>query len=347
MPPPRTAAGRKKRPTSGVYRTKVEGVVGGLRDRLLQFSSLLLHRLVEERRFAVMLSEISEGNDIHMTKSPKIEHPDDESSGKDIVRWTARKLDRIKSMHRVRMSKTTGMDKELLVISDAFARAAGWLETAIPIYAAHMEYLDGISKEQDSPERKTEDRDESLLNRNFDPKAPGMDWERRDLFSDRPEAGSWSLRQLTNIYKHGTTVDDLKPLMMHRGNSGAAALLDHRAGDMRSKSTAEWSLALSEDESGEYPTFLDAAHDLLMACKSALTDDEKLLATEWEKIDNIARGGLSKSGAKREPRKPRKGPKKKRWDWSEFSGVKEKDPEERLERQIHRYKRDKRGRFAK
>jgi len=210
-----------------------------------------------------------------------------------------------------------------------------------------MKYLDDTSAEQNAAASKAEDRDMSNLNKDFDPKAPGMKWKQRNLFAKRPEANSWSLRHMTNIYKHGSTPRDLKPMVMHRGNHGSSALLDRRMDEMRSKSTDAWSLALSEDEGGEYPAFLDAAHNLLNACEAALTDDERLLAMEWEKIDDIARGGLLKSGGKKGPRKPRKGPKKKRWDWDKFIGLKEKDPEERLQRQIRRYKRDKLGRFTK
>jgi len=65
------------------------------------------------------------------------------------------------------------------------------------------------------------------------------------------------------------------------------------------------------------------------------------------KVNKVTIGLLESGGKKKGPRKPRKRPKRSRWDWSEFIGLKEKDPEERLQRQIRKYKRDKRGKFTK
>ena len=334
--------------TSGLYRSKVESVIGKLRERLLHFSALLLHRLVEERRFAVLLAEIEDGNDVYMTRDPQAERPDEEMEGRNIAKWSAADIGRLRAAYKAREAKTKELDRELKETVEAVGRAAGWLEVAVPIYAAHMEFLDGMSPNPASRERKDADRDESLRDPDFDPGAPSMKWRKRDLFADRPEAGQWSLREWANIYKHGGDPDRLGPMSIHRGNHPAAALLDHRMGEMRSKSTAEWALDVTEDEGGEYPAFLDAAWGLLKACKAAITDSELLLAEEWERIDRAERGPLRMTGAKRKPRKPRKGPKKTRWDWAGMAeGIKEKGHDERLERQIRKYKRDKRGRFTK
>jgi len=330
--------------TSGLYRSKVESVVGGLRERLLHFSALLLHRLVEERRFAVLLTEIEDGNDVYMTRDPQSERPDNEMEGQNIAKWSAADTRRLKAAYKAREAKTKELDRGLRETIEAVGRSAGWLEEAVPIYAAHMEFLDGMSPDPASRERKDADRDESLRDPDFDPKPPGTRWRKRDLFADRPEASQWSLREWANIYKHGGDPDRLGPMSIHRGNHPAAALLDHRMDEMKSKSAAEWGLDMAKDEEGEYPAFLDAAWGLLKACKAAITDSELLLAEEWEKIDRAGRGELRMTGAKKRPKKT----KKTRWDWTGMAeGIKEKSHDDRLERQIRKYKRDKRGRFAK
>jgi len=333
--------------TSGLYRSKVESVVGKLRERLLSLSSLLLHRLVEERRYAVLLAEIEDGNDIYMTREPQAEHPDDEAEGRNIARWSAEDTRRIRAAYGARKAKTKELDRRLKDAIDAVGRAAPWLEEAVPIYAAHMEFLDEIDPNPSSRGRKDADRDESLRDPDFDPKTPGVEWRKKELFADRPEAGQWSLRQWANIYKHGHDPDRLGPMSIHRGNHPAATLLDRRMSEMRSKPVAVWAVAVAEDGDGEYPAFLDAVWGLLRACKAAIVDSELLLAEEWEKIDRGDRGELRMTGAKKKPRKPRKSPKK-RWDWTGMAeGIEEKDHDERLERQIRKYKRDKRGRFTK
>lgn len=334
--------------TSGFYQKGIKDVVGDLRDMLIRFATLTLHRLVEEHRFAVMYGEIELGNDIYITSDPENENPDEVAEGNSISKWTVTEVLRIRRMHAVRETKIKNLGERLEKIAASSEAVAPWLSQAIPIYSKHMADLDRVSVKPNNRERKLRDRDESLRDPAFDPKAPKVQIageksrkEKRSLFADRPEADGWSLEHWSNVYKHGSESGQLKPMSFTRDNHPAAVLLDRRIGEMRDKSLEGLTREMAADGTHEpHPAFLDAVHELLMACEMAITENEAMLAEEWQKIDEIDRGQMWKAGANPKP--------KKEWDWSRFKGIRDKrTSEERVEKRKRRYKRDKRGRFAK
>jgi len=329
-PPPRT--------TSGLYASKLESVVGGLRSWLLQFASLLLHRLVEEHRFAVLLAEAEDGA-VYMTRDPEAEDPDEEREGRDIARWSREDIGRIKSHIRVRGAKVKDLESSMDDLASAVERSSGWLVKAIPAYAAHMKKLDEISADQASRERKEADRDPNLRSPGFDADAPPVKWSRRDLFPAKPEANDWTLRQWANIYKHGPGPGQLKPMALDREAHMAASLLERRTVELKSKSLEAWSRDVAVDEDGDpHPAFLSAVWRFLVACKAAIAEDDRKVAEEWNFIDEESRAvGVTASRTKVKDR-----------DWTVFRGVRSKHTfEERIERKKRKYKRDKRGRFVK
>lgn len=330
---------RAARTTSGLYRKSLEPAITNLRDRLLHFATLLLHRIVEERRFAVILSELELGNKVYMTREPSREDPEEELEGRDIALWTAQDALRVQRMYNERVAKTANLGQDLARMTRAAEGVEEWLETAIPIFADHMDHLDGISADQADAARKKEDRDPSLVDGDFKPRAPSMKWKRRDLFADRPEANDWSLRHWSNIYKHGTEPGQLTPMSMRRDNHAAAALLDRRMTELRSKSWEVWARDVSDD--GDVG-FLDAVENLLAAANAAYERDAALVANEWERVDEMAHGPLKVTGAV----KKRKRKRKKR-DWDRFKFRERHTPQERLDTEKRNYKRDKLGRFTK
>lgn len=334
--------------TSGFYGKWIKDTIAGTQDMLLRFATLTLHRLVEEHRFAVMFAEIELGNDIYITHSPETENPDESAEGNNIRKWTDTDILHIRRKHIERDAKIKNLGERLEKISMSFEAAVPWLSHAIPIYAKHMSRLDEISPKPNNRERKKMDRDRSLRNPKFDPNAPKVHVigeksrkKKRNLFADRPEADDWTLKQWSNIYKHGSESGQLKPMSFTRDNHQTATLLDRRIGEMRGKPADGWARDMVNDGTHDpHPAFLDAVHELLMACEMAITEDEAMLAQEWQKIDEIDRGQMWKAGAKAKP--------KKEWDWSRFKGIRDKHTsEERVERRKRRYKRDKRGRFTK
>lgn len=333
---------RPERTTSGFYNKRLKDVVGGLRGWMLQFSSLLLHRLVEEHRYAVMLAEVEEGRTIHISRNPEMESPDEENEGTDIGQWSLENIGNIKQMLRTRQAKTRNLHDEFGKLGKAMQDARPWLETAIPIYSKHMSDLDKVSPDSDDRKRKKVDRDRSRTNQKFDPKAPKISWVQRHLFSERPEADNWLLKQWGNIYKHGNNPNELTPMSLDHEAHAAASLLENRMVELRSKPWDSW----ARDIEGGHPAFLDAAWRLLIACEAALDEDDELVAKEWEYTHEIERGPLRITGARQEQQGSRT-PRSER-DWSRFTRVKEKRTfEERVERKKRKYKRDKLGRFTK
>jgi len=333
---------KPERTTSGFYSKRLKDVVGGLRGWMLQFSSLLLHRLVEEHRYAVMLAEVEEGRTIHMSREPEMENPDTEREGTNIGQWSLENIKSIKQMLRTRKAKTKNLHDEFEKLGKAMQDARAWLETAIPIYSKHMSDLDKMSPDNDNRERKKVDRDRSRTNQKFNPKAPKISWDQRHLFSNRPEADNWLLKQWGNIYKHGNNPNELTPMSLDYEAHASASLLENRMVELRSRSWDSW----ARDIDGKHPVFLDSAWRLLIACEAALDEDDELVAKEWEYTHEIEQGPLRITGT-RQGQQGSRTPRNER-DWSRFTRVKEKHTfEERIERKKRKYKRDKLGRFTK
>jgi len=330
--------------TSGLYRSRLEQVVGGLQRRLLAFGSLLLHRLVEEHRFALLLAELEEGHDIYMTRSPQAESPDEEREGNDIARWSRENIRRIRKLVRERAEKVRALERDYKELVRAIRSIEDWLGPAVLAYAYHMELLGEVSENPASRERKAVDRDESLRDPHFDKKPPKLPKAGRPLFSDRPEAERWGLRQWGNIYKHGRDPDRLNPMSLDHEAHAAAALLEKSMDELRSKPWESWSRSTATDDEGHpYPSLLDAVHGFLTACRVAIAEDDAAVASEWDRLRAIDLAPLQMTGAKKG-----KWVKKKRWDWDSLADFTEKTTfEERVERKKRKYKRDKLGRFSK
>jgi len=327
---------RTPRTTEGFYIRSLEPAITNLRDRLLYFAALLLHRIVEERRFAVMLSELELGNEIYMTREPNKEDPEEEMEGADIALWKPSDAPRVQRMYDKRVRDTKELGRDLARIVQSAEGVEEWLETAIPIFADHMKELDKVSTDDENPARKKKNRD-SAVHKDFKPRSPGMKWNRRNLFGDRPEANDWSLRHWSNIYKHGSKPGQLAPMAMRRDNLPAVSLLDRRMSELRSKSSEAWARDVSSD--GDVG-FLDAVENLLAAANAAYEQDAMLVAQEWEKVDMITHGPLQVTGTAKKR-------KNKKRDWSRFKFRDRHTPQERLDIEKRNYKRDKLGRFTK
>jgi hypothetical protein len=332
----------------GFYESKLMEVVAPLHGRALKFAVLLLHRLVEEYRWAVVLAEI-EGGTVLMTMTPwRAGDPADPRSAHELGVWDAGKRDEVMRLVAKRRLLTKGMERELRQIAEAVGRTGSWLEEGMAAYAKHIE-----GGAADRPARGG--RVVDMVDPFFLGKAPGVRWKNKDkpLFEDNPDAGLRTIEEMMRMYKHGPSRSAMRPLRLSDKDWRAAKLLDIRIREMRSRSADAWTASLAEAGEGSEkggPTFPDALDGLVHACRAALAEDEGMLSKEW---DALREAGHPEAAQRAVPEALRKvGVRKTKWRgrayWREFrKGIKATDFTEGVLRKVVRYKRDKLGRFAK
>jgi hypothetical protein len=333
----------------GYYKEKLKEVIVPLRGRALQFAVLLLHRLVEEYRWAVVLAE-TEGGTVLMTMTPwRAGDPADPRGAHELGEWDAGKRAKIMRLVAERRLLTRGMERELRQIAEAVGRTGSWLEEGMAAYAKHIER--GAA---DRPGRGG--RVVDMLDPFFLGKAPGVRWDNEDepLFEDNPDAELRTIEEMMRTYKHGPSRSAMRPLRLSEKDWRAAKLLDIRIREMRSRSPDAWTASLVEKvgegkEKGG-PTFPDAIDGLVHACRAALAEDEGMLSKEW---DALRESGHPEAAQRAVPEALKKvGVRKTKWRgrayWREFrKGIRATDFTEGVLRKVVRYKRDKLGRFAK
>jgi len=349
---PRAAA----KTVGGFYKSKLLEVVAPLRGRALQFAVLLLHRLVEEYRWAVVLADTEGGGTVRMTMTPwAAGDPADPRGPHELGVWNAGKRAEVMRLVAERRLLTGGMERELRQIAEAVGRTGAWLEEGMKAYAKHIE-----GGGTDRPGRGG--RVVDMVDPFFLGKAPGVRWEHKDkpLFEGNPDAELRTIEEMMRMYKHGPSRSAMRPLRISDENWMYAKLLDIRIREMRSRSPESWAASLAEAGKGEEkggrkkeragPTFPDALDGLVHACRAALAEDEGTLSGEW---DALREAGHPEAAQVAVPEALRKvGVRKTKWRgrayWREFrKGIRATDFTENVLRNIVRYKRDKLGRFAK
>lgn len=334
----------------GYYKSKLNEVIAPLRGRALQFAALLLHRLVEEYRWAVLLAETEGGGTVLMTMTPwRAGDPADPRSAHELGVWDVDKRAKIMGLIAERRLLTRGMERELRQIAEAVGRTGSWLEEGMAAYAKHIE-----GGATDRPGRGG--RVVDMVDQFFLGKAPGVRWEQKDkpLFEDNPDAELRTIEEMMRMYKHGPSRSAMRPLRLSDEDWRVAKLLDIRIREMRSRSPDVWAASLAEKGKGgkekRGPTFPDALDGLVHACRAALAEDEGMLSKEW---DVLREAGHPEAAQRAVPEALRKiGVRKTKWRgrayWREFrKGIRATDFTEGVLRKVVRYKRDKLGRFAK
>jgi hypothetical protein len=333
---------------SGHYKSKLNEVIAPLRGRALQFAVLLLHRLVEVYRWAVILAETERGT-VRMTATPwAAGDPADPRGAHRIGTWGADQRVSIVQDIAERRAAIGGMERELVQIIDAVGRTESWLDRGMRILAKHLESL-GESGGSDRPGRGR--RIENVADPFFERKAPGVEWKPQPLFKGNPDADIRTIEEWMRLYKHGPSRSAMRPLRLSDENWRVAKLLDIHIREMRSRSPDTWAASLAETKKPPAgPTFGRAMKGLVHACVAALAADEGMLSKEWDALREAGHPEAAQVAVPEALKKVgvRKTEKMGRAYWRSLrKKVKGTDFMEDVLKSVVRYKRDKLGRFAK
>jgi hypothetical protein len=341
------AAGKTVR---GHYESKLEEVIEPLRGKALQFAVLLLHRLVEVYRWAVVLTETDGGQAVHMTNTPwAAGDPTDPRGAHEIRVWTADNRAEIMGLIVKRRALAGFLEGELDRIIGDVGRTGSWLEKGMKILAGHIE-----KGKADRPSRGGRVAD--MVDPFFLGKAPGVKWEYKSLFKGNPDADIRTIEEMMRMYKHGPSRSAMRPLRLSDENWRAAKLLDIRIREMRSRSLKSWAASLVEkvDEEGKEkggPTFQEALDSLVNACAAALSADEEMLSVEWDALREAGHPEAAQGATVPEALRKigvRKTKRKSRAYWRALrKRIKATDFMDDVLKSVVRYKRDKLGRFTK
>jgi len=325
------------------YEEDIAEVAGPLLRALRRAAALMVHRIVEESRWAKLLDGAEHKGGISMTDAPETADPDSDEPhmlrhyGPEKVTHLARKI-------RERAGKLESMGPELEEVGQAARAAMPWLERAMKRYADHSAELEkaGDKRKRSKLDHEKEDKTYRAGKPKIRVKGP--------IFSDRPEADYFSLAQMCRIYKAGAGGGgELRPLEIGHHREVAEAL-SRLSGELAEHSPQKWVRSKIDGAEPDFDDLRRVVEDTLDALADGMEWEEEgrlRLERELDRVDRDAprprrEPAMALAAKKKRPPRPP-------MDWDRFfnSIKKERTFLERVETKRMWYKRDRLGRFAK